>query len=119
MQIAYPLAVDRNRHTGTVDEETHVRQMIEQLLFTTPGERVMRPTFGSGVLQLVFAPASPEMAATTQFLIEGALHQWLADRIELRGVAVSADDATLRVEVRYVLRRTQQEHVETFERSIG
>ncbi len=119
MQIAWPLAVDQNRRTGTVDEETHVRQMIEQLLFTAPGERVMRPTFGSGVMQLVFAPASPEMAATTQFLIEGALHQWLADRIELRGVAVTADEATLRIEVRYILRLSQQERVETFERSIG
>jgi len=119
MQIAYPLRIDQNRRTAATDEETHVRDMIEQLLFTAPGERVMRPTFGSGVMQLVFAPNSLELAATTQFLVEGALHQWLGDIIELRGVMIAADDATLRVEISYVIRATQQARTDTFARSAG
>ncbi|MCU1348998.1 MAG: phage baseplate assembly protein [Acidobacteria bacterium] len=119
MQIAYPLRIDQNRRTGTTDEETHVRDLIEQLLFTAPGERVMRPTFGSGVMQLVFAPNSIELAATTQFLVEGALQQWLGDLIELHGVVITAEDATLRVEISYVIRATQQARTDTFQRSAG
>lgn len=117
MQIAYPLRVGADRRTATVDEERHVRELIEQLLFTAPGERVMRPTFGSGVMQLVFAPNSPELAATTQFLVEGALQQWLGDLIELRNVSITADDATLRVVIEYVIRATQQSRTDTFQRS--
>jgi phage baseplate assembly protein W len=119
MQIAFPLRIDQNRRTADTDYDTHVRDMLEQLLFTAPGERVMRPTFGSGVMQLVFAPNSPELAATTQFLVEGALHQWLGDVIELHGVDITAEDATLRVEIRYVVKATQQARTDTFTRSAG
>ena len=119
MQIAFPLRIDQNRRTAITDEATHVRDMIEQLLFTAPGERVMRPSFGSGVMQLVFAPNSPELAATTQFLVEGALQQWLGNVIELRGVVITADDATLRVEISYVIRATQESRTDTFQRSAG
>jgi phage baseplate assembly protein W len=119
MQIGYPLRVDRNRRTATADEERHVRDMIEQLLFTSPGERVMRPTFGSGILQLVFAPNSTELAATTQFLVEGALQQWLGDVIELRNVSIEVIDSSLRVEIAYVLRSTQQAITNTFTRSVA
>ena len=119
MQIAYPLAVDDDRRTATAAYERHVRDLIEQLLFTSPGERVMRPSFGSGVMQLVFAPNSPELAATTQFLVEGALQQWLGNVIELRGVVITAEDSTLRVEISYVIRATQESRTDTFQRSAG
>ncbi len=66
----------------------------------------MRPDFGSGVMQLVFAPNSPELAATTQFLVQGALQQYLGNLIALEGVEVEANDATLRVTLRYSIRRT-------------
>jgi Baseplate wedge protein gp25 len=62
--------------------------MIEQILFTDLGERVNRPTFGSGINQLVFAPNSNELAAATQLLVQGALQQWLADLIHVESVAV-------------------------------
>jgi hypothetical protein len=119
MQIGFPLRIDQNRRTATVDDDTHVRDLIEQLLFTAPGERVMRPTFGSGVLQLVFAPNSVELAATTQFLVEGALHQWLGDLIEVGGVSVTAEEATLRVEIQYVVKASQQTRVDVFERTLA
>ena len=73
MNIAYPLNYDERGRTGEADENDHIREMIEQVLFTSPGERVNRPNFGSGLMQLVFAPNSPELAAATQFAVQGAL----------------------------------------------
>lgn len=115
-QLDYPYGFDtRGRTAGTTDND-HIRDMIEQVLFTAPGERVNRPTFGSGVLQLLFAPNSPELAATTQFLVQGALQQWLGDAIAIEDVSVESVDATLTVKVTYVIRTTQQRQTATFSR---
>ena len=116
MNLDYPYAFDGRGRTAQVDEEAYVRDLIEQVLFTTPGERVMRPDFGSGVLQLVFAPNSPELAATTQFLVQGALQQWLGQLIAVTSVAVEAIDSTLLVKVDYVILRTQSAQSAVFER---
>jgi len=106
MQVDFPFTVDpRGRTTATTDAE-HVRDLVEQVLFTAPGERVNRPSFGSGLLQLVFAPLSEELASATQFLVQGALQQWLGDLIQVEAVEVDAVDATLAVRVVYTLRRT-------------
>lgn len=107
-QIGFPYRFDGRGLTAGADEDRHVRELIELLLLTGPGERVMRPEFGSGLLQLVFAGNSPELAATAQFLIHGALQTWLGDIIAIEGVEVDSVDSTLAVEVRYVNRRTQQ-----------
>jgi hypothetical protein len=104
--VRYPYQIDGRGRTAEVGEEDYIRGLIEQVLFTSPGERVMRPDFGSGVMQLVFAPNSPELAATTQFLVQAALQQYLGNLIALEGVEVEAVDATLRVTVRYAIRRT-------------
>lgn len=112
----YPYQIDgRGRTAGTTREE-HIRDMIEQVLFTAPGERVNRPTFGSGVLQAVFAPNSDELAATTQFLAQAALQQWLGDLIQIEAVVVENAEATLRVSVQYVIRTTQQRQLAQFTR---
>ncbi len=108
MHFDYPYHVDGRSRTAGTGEDEHVRDMIEQLLFTSPGERVNRPDFGSGLLQLVFAPNSDELAAALQFTVQGALQQWLGDRIEVDAVEVAAEDSTLRVAVRYRLRRDGQ-----------
>lgn len=105
-QIDFPLHFDGRGRTAQTGEDEHIRDLIQQVLLTAPGERVMRPGFGSGVLQLVFAGNSQELAATTQFLIQGALQQWLGDLIAVEAVEVSAQDAALNIEVRYVVRRT-------------
>ncbi len=105
-QIDFPLHFDGRGRTAQTDEDEHIRDLIQQVLLTSPGERVMRPSLGSGVLQLVFAGNSEELAATTQFLIQGALQQWLGDLIVVEAVEVSARDATLSIEVRYVVRRS-------------
>jgi phage baseplate assembly protein W len=93
--------------------------LIEAVLFTAPGERVMRPDFGSGIAQLVFAPNSPELAATTQMLVQGSLTRWLSDLITVSDVRVEAEESTLRVIVVYALRGSDQQHVEAFERKGG
>ncbi|NTU63709.1 MAG: GPW/gp25 family protein [Chloroflexi bacterium] len=108
MNIDFPFHFDARGRTADTTYEDHIRDLIEQVLFTAPGERVNRPTLGSGLLQLVFAPNSPELAAATQFLVQGNLQQWLGDVIEVRAVNVEAIESTLRVQVDYVIRRTQQ-----------
>jgi phage baseplate assembly protein W len=114
-QIDHPLGFDGRGRTAETTLDDHVRDLIEQVLFTNPGERVNRPDFGSGVLQLVFAPNSAELAATSQFLVQGALHQWLGDLVEVEAVEVDSDDATLRVTVAYGVRHGQRRQVARFE----
>jgi phage baseplate assembly protein W len=117
MNIDFPFHFDRLGRTATTGYDEHVRDMIEQLLFTNPGERVNRPDFGSGLLQLVFAPNSPELAAALQFTVQASLQRWLGDVIDLQALEVNSEDATLRVTVQYVVRRSGETRVETFERS--
>lgn len=118
MQIDYPFHSDRRGRTAETDQEDHVRDLIEQVLFTAPGERVNRPDFGSGLMQLVFAPTSDEVATATQFLVQGALQQWLGELIQVEAVQVESEDATLRVSVQYTLRRNQQSQVAAFSREV-
>jgi phage baseplate assembly protein W len=106
MQVDFPYAVDRRGRTAATGEDEHVRDLVEQVLFTAPGERVNRPSFGSGLLQLVFAPLSDELASATQFLVQGALQQWLGDVIEVEAVEVEGEDSTLGMRVIYSVRRT-------------
>jgi phage baseplate assembly protein W len=105
---------DSRGRTAHTDDDDHIRDLIYQVLFTSPGERVMRPDFGSGLLQLVFAPNSDVLAATTQMLVQGALQQWLGDLIVVDAVSVEAQDAVLRVTVEYVIRRTGARETQTF-----
>lgn len=118
MNIDFPYHFDHRGRTAETDYEEHIRDMIEQVLFTTPGERVNRPTFGSGLLQLVFAPNSDELAGTTQFLVQGALQEWLGDLIQVETVAVDSEDSTLRVVVEYMIRRDQSQQTATFNRQV-
>jgi phage baseplate assembly protein W len=115
----FPYRFDGSGRTQGDDLAGWVRGLVEQVLFTSPGERVMRPAFGSGLAELVFAPNSPELAATTQFLVQGALQQWLADLIRVDAVEVEAVEATLTVRVTYTIRRTGETQDETFERGLG
>jgi len=108
MNIDYPFHFDQLGHTASTDYDDHIRDMIEQFLLTSAGERVNRPGFGSGLLQMVFAPNSPELAATLQFSAQAGLQQSLGDVIEIRNLEVSSEDATLRVELEYMVLRTRQ-----------
>ncbi len=108
IHVDFPLHFDRQGRTAPADDDEHIRDLIHQVLLTAPGERVMRPDFGSGLLQLVFEGNTPEVAATVQFVVQGALTQWLGDLIAVDAVEVEARDAALFVEVRYVNRRSQR-----------
>ncbi len=116
--IAFPLHFDARGRTALAGNDDHVRQMIEQLLFTSPGERVNRPDFGSGLLQMVFAPNSPELAAALQFTLQAALQRWLGDAIDVKALEVSAQDSTLSVSITYVVRRTGVSQTAEFTRKV-
>jgi uncharacterized protein len=118
MNIDFPFRIDGRGRTAATDDADHIRDMIEQLLFTNPGERVNRPEFGSGLLQMVFQPNSVELAAALQFTLQAALQQTLGDRIQLLGVAVTNEDSTLRVTVQYAMRGEQQVQTAQFSREI-
>ncbi len=114
MNIDYPFHFDgRGRTAETVDAD-HILDMIEQFLFTAPGERVNRPDFGSGLLQMVFAPNSPELAAALQHTIQSGLQRWMGDLIEVQSLEVSRDESALRVLVKYVIRRSGELRQDSF-----
>lgn len=115
MNVSFPFRVDHRHGTATAEPDDHVRDLIEQLVLTSPGERVNRPTFGTGLQQLVFAPNSVELAAALQFLVQGALQQYLDELIEVSGVEVAALDSRLVVHISYVVRRTGQQSVSSIE----
>src|SRR5690242_5540225 len=86
MQIDYPFHFDERGRTAAAGYDDHIRDMLEQLLFTNPGERVNRPDFGSGLMQLLFTPTSPELATALQFTLQAAIQRWLGDIIDLQGL---------------------------------
>lgn len=104
-ELDFPFSFDRLGRTAFAERGDHIRDLIEEVLLTAPGERVMRPDFGSGLLALVFEPNSTTLAATTQVLVQGALQQHLSHLIAVQGVEVVNDDGALRVDVRYVVLR--------------
>lgn len=118
MNVDYPFHFDDRGRTAATGDDNHIRDLIEQVLFTTPGERVNRPTFGSGLLQLLFAPNSEALAAATQLTVQSSLQQWLGDLVEVQSVQVRSEDSALRVAVQYVVRRTQQSRTAQFTRAI-
>ncbi|MGD8308893.1 MAG: GPW/gp25 family protein [Chromatiales bacterium] len=119
MHIDYPFHFGSLGRTATAGDDDHIRDMIEQLLFTSPGERVNRPDFGSGLLEMVFEPGGPELASALQFTVQAGLQRWLGDLIEVRALEIGSEEATLRVSLSYQVRRTQETRTATFERSSG
>jgi phage baseplate assembly protein W len=115
VDLAFPYSFDGTGNTArAADPAAHIAGMIEQILFTAPGERVNRPTFGSGTAQLVFEPNSDVLAAIQQQAIQSGLQQWLSDLIRVQSVTVTADEATLAVTVAYLVIASQQQLTEQF-----
>ncbi|HEY44892.1 MAG TPA: GPW/gp25 family protein [Anaerolineae bacterium] len=112
--LDYPFFFDGRGRVGTTNEDDHIRDMIHQILFTNPGERVNRPDFGCGLLQLVFMPNSDALATATQFTVQGALQRWLNDLIRVEHVQVKSEDERLEVTVVYVKRDTGERRQEQF-----
>jgi phage baseplate assembly protein W len=113
VNVDFPHRIDARGRTAGVDDDAHVRDLIEQVLFTAPGERVNRPTFGSGLLGLVFEPNGEALAAATEHTVHGALQLWLGDIILVEGVEVASDGGRLEVTVGYTVRRTEEQRIAT------
>lgn len=114
MNVNYPYQFDGRGRTTEASMQDYVSQMVEQVLFTSPGERVNLPDFGSGLLQLPFALNSVEMAAATQFAVQGALQKWLGNYIKVQSVVATVQEAELTVTVTYVLLSTDVTQVQTY-----
>jgi phage baseplate assembly protein W len=118
VNVDFPYHIDGRGRTADTGADDHIRDLVEQVLFTAPGERVMRPDFGSGLLALVFEPGGPELVATTQHLVQGALQQELGSLIAVDSVQVTQDEGTLTVSVSYVVLQNQQRTQASFSRSV-
>jgi len=119
MQICFPFRIDSSGKVETTSQSTHVVQMIEQVLFTAPGERVNRPDFGCGIAQMVFENESTETDTVIQVMVQGALQQWLGDVIQLESVDVTTDDSELTIQIQYLLRSTRERKISKFVRQVG
>lgn len=113
--IAFPFRVDRRGRTAHAPYDDHMRDLIEQLLFTSPGERVMRPDFGCGLLDLVFTPNSPELASALELSVQASLQRWLGELIEVDDLDVVSDGNAVRVHLCYTVRSTGSRRDEIFE----
>lgn len=119
MNIDYPYSFDPRGRTSEATDENHIREMIELILFTAPGERVNRPTFGSGVNQLLFAPNSETIASALQLAVQGAIQLWLGDLVQVEQVSVTTEDSELLVTISYFVRSRQDRQTVTFVRRTG
>lgn len=116
--IAYPYSFGINGQTAEATDEEHIRALMEQILFTNPGERVNRPDFGSGLMQLVFAPNSESLVSTIQMTVQAALQKWMGSLVIVHGVQVEHQDAILHVAVKYTPSLQSEMRVAKFERSV-
>jgi len=108
VNIDFPFHLDASGGTARCDTDAHILDMIEQFLFTNHGERVNRPDFGSGLMQFIFAPNSPEVASALEFTIQAGLQRWLGDLIDVTELQVTAEDSSLKVVINYVVRGANQ-----------
>jgi phage baseplate assembly protein W len=104
MDIAFPYQMNAQGTTATTaSSDDHIAQMLEQLLFTRPGERVNHPDFGCGLLDLIFSPNSPEVQAALMITVTGAVQHWLGDVVQIQSVDVSGTASTLQVVLSYLV----------------
>jgi phage baseplate assembly protein W len=119
MNIDFPYRIAADGRTAPTNDADHVHDMIEILLFTHPGERVMRPDFGTGLLQYIHAPNSPELAATLQVTLQASLTRWMGDLIDISEASAESVNSEVRVTLSYILRATGEERRETFTRPVS
>lgn len=118
MSIEVPLQFDRHGRTAESDRASHVRDLVEAVLFTTPGERVNRPTFGCGLPALLFLGNDPAIETTAEMTVRAALQAWLGDVVAVERIVVEVHESRLTLEVAYAIRATNERRVDTFERAV-
>ena len=106
--VAFPMRRDDTGRFVDANPDQHLRDMIAQVLFTLPGERLNLPDFGAGVQRLVFAPVSADVLSTVRFVVQAQLQRWLGEVMRLELVNVSGVDSRLYIEVSYVPVATQE-----------
>jgi hypothetical protein len=116
LQFPYPFDVDPAGQVVSPGDDLHVRELIEQVLFTAPGERVNRPSFGCGLNRIVFEPGTSEMLAANQSLIRAQLQDGLGDVIAVSDLRVSQRRSVLEIDIAYVVLATRRTGVATFRR---
>lgn len=114
--FGFPFRIDARGRSADASEAEHLRQLVEQVLFTSPGERVNRPEFGAGLNELVFEPASPELVSALQGMVRAALQRYLGELLRVEQLEVRAEEETVFVTVGYVDLRTQESTTATFTR---
>ncbi len=108
--IRYPFALTRD-WVGWLKKQTtrtHIEQLIKQVLFTAPGERINRPDFGCGIKRMVFAPNDPVTASLAQVTIFQSLKRWLGNVIDVQDVKAVARDEMLEIKIAYSLKARQE-----------
>lgn len=116
MSLAFPYRIDLRGNTAVNSGDEHIRDLIAQVLFTNPSERVNRATFGSGLRGLLFAPSNDALSAAVQHTVQAALQLWLGELIQVEAVAIDTLDSTMQVTVQYLINRSQQRQVTQFTR---
>jgi phage baseplate assembly protein W len=116
VEVGFPFKINSYGRIAEPDYELHVQQMIELVLFTAPGERVNRPEFGCGLLQVLYGPDTQNMASAVDFLVKTALQRWMSDVIHATKVEVQAgENGALKVSLTYLLLRDREVRVAVFE----
>lgn len=102
--LAFPFAIGA-AGAATAERAPHVRQQIEQVLFTNPGERVFRPEFGTGVQALVFEPNDSALTEVTKKRLVATLAEALSGEVDPRTlvVDVKSDDEKIFIVISYAL----------------
>ena len=118
MHIDFPYQFDQLGRTGQCNKNKHIRDMIELVLFTSPGERLNRPDFGCGLLQLVFAPNNDITASTIQLTIQSSLNKWLGSLIDINNVSIQKEEEKLIIVVDYTVKKSKQGNTAIFTRAV-
>ncbi|SLN59740.1 Gene 25-like lysozyme [Roseovarius albus] len=118
--LTYPFGPDGSGRTGnTEDKAIRVRNLLQAVLFTVPGERVMRPEFGSGVPDMLFDGNSEALETAADFLIRTAVQRYLSDVLVLEDLTITRDEGVLEINVTYALVGEEDRQIETFVRGVG
>jgi hypothetical protein len=110
--LSFPPFLGPDTGLATLDQVNSVRAMLEQILFTEPGERVNRPTFGVGVGGAVFEPNSPFLETRIRIALEENVYDHLGLRVRIAHVGVDRDEAELHIRIRFEIVGTVSGHQE-------
>ncbi len=106
--IGFPMRTSATGGVAIVTREREIEEAIRLVLGTAPGERPMRPEFGSRIHEHVFGPANASTAGQLAYEVRAALERW-EPRVDVDDVAISfdaVDSGVLYIDVHYRLRGT-------------